>query len=59
MNDSVIMCDEVIDTDAESKDGAKSYNETNFNEGKTTCKTPISFLFSCIFNNYYSIIDRC
>ena len=44
MDDSVIMCDEVIDTDAESKDRAKSYNETNFNEGKTTCKTQVVFL---------------
>ena len=39
------MCDEVIDMGAESKGGAKSYNETNFNEGKTTCKTPIFFCF--------------
>ena len=46
MDDSAIICDKVIDSDAEgdaeakSKDEAKSYNKTNFNEKKTaTCKT--------------------
>ena len=46
MDDSAIMCDEVIqsydeDMDAEAKlnDEAKSYDETNFNEKKATCKT--------------------
>ena len=39
MDDSVIMCDEVIDAKAKSNDEAKSYNETNFNEKKATCKT--------------------
>ena len=33
MDDSVIICDEVIDTDAESN------FKTNFNEKKATCKT--------------------
>ena len=39
MDDSVIICDEVIDAEAKSNDEAKSYDETNFNEDKTTCKT--------------------
>ena len=55
MDDSTIICDEVI----------KSYDEeiktirTNFNEKKVTCKTQFFLYFTCIFINYYSIIDRC
>ena len=56
MNDSVIKCDEIIesyhedvDADAESKDKAKSYDEiktivTNFNEKKATCETQNFYL---------------
>ena len=46
MDDSAIICDEVIesydeDADAEAKlnDEAKSYDEINFNEKKVICKT--------------------
>ena len=42
MNDSAIVCDEVIYADAKSNVEAKSYDEetkTNFNENKATCKT--------------------
>ena len=44
MDDSLIMCDEIIDANAEAKpnDESKSNNEetkTNFNEKKATCKT--------------------
>ena len=39
MDDLAIICDEV-DADAEAKlnDEAKSYDETNINEKKATCK---------------------
>ena len=52
MVDPAITCDEII----------KSYNEetktilTNFNEKKATCKRQF-FYFTCIFINYYNIID--
>ena len=51
MDDSSIICNEVI----ESNRKAKSYDETNFNEKKTTCL----LYFTCIFINYYSIVDSC
>ena len=35
---------------------AKSYNETNFNETKATCKIQNILCFTHIFINYYSII---
>ena len=37
MDDSAIMCDEVIESYKEDAE-AKSYDKTNFNEKKTTCK---------------------
>ena len=40
MDDSAIMCNEVI----QSYDEAKSYDETNFNEKKTTFKTQKSYI---------------
>ena len=43
MDDLAIICDEIMDgdTDAEAKlnNEAKSYDKTNFNEKKATCKT--------------------
>ena len=49
MDDSAILCDEVLDADADAKtksndeaksnDKAKSYGKTNFNEKKTIYKT--------------------
>ena len=48
MDDSAIMCDEIIESYTE---------ETNFNEKKVACKTLL--YFSCIFINYYSIIASC
>ena len=41
MDDSAIICDEVIDSDADHKsnDEAKSNDETNLNKKKTTGKT--------------------
>ena len=50
MSDSAIMCDEIIQSYDEDADAeAKSYDETktiptNFNEKKTTCKTPNSYI---------------
>ena len=46
MDDSVIMCDEVIEKAV----------PTNFNEKKATCK---KIYFTCNFINYYNIIDSC
>ena len=52
-DDSTIICDEVI----------RSYDEkvktipTNFNGKKVTFKTQKSLYFTCIFINYYNIID--
>ena len=49
MDDSAVICDEVIDADAESSDAKlsqedakispKDDDKTNFNEKKATCKT--------------------
>ena len=38
MDNSAIMCDEVIESYDENAE-AKSYNETNLNKKKATCKT--------------------
>ena len=42
MDDSMVICDEVIDADtdveAKSNNEAKSYDQTNFNGKKETCK---------------------
>ena len=59
MNDSAIVCDEIIDADAEAKlnDEANSNDEetkTNFNEKKATIKDKIPIFH---FINYYNIID--
>ena len=35
MDDSAIMCDEIIDAEAKSNDEAKSNNKANSNNGKT------------------------
>ena len=63
MDNLVTICDEVIDVDADaeakSNDEAKSNNETNFNEKNITCKNTKFLYFTCIFINYYSIIDSC
>ena len=59
---SIIICDEIIDAEAKSNDRAKSNDEetktipTNFNEKNITCNIQN---FTCIFINYYSIIDSC
>ena len=37
MDDSAIICEEVIDAD--TNDEANSYYKTNFNKKKATCKT--------------------
>ena len=61
MNDSAIICDEVIDTDEESNDAKlspKDDNETNFN-GKSNLQNSKFLYFTCIFINYYSIINSC
>ena len=72
MDDSVIICDEVIDADAklslkESKLRLKDNNNedeiktipTNFNEKKVTCKTQKFLYFTCLFINYHYIINSC
>ena len=58
MHDSVIMCDETIELYNEDAK-ANSYDETFFNEKRATCKTKKFLYFTCIFVNYYSIIDSC
>ena len=53
MDDSLIMYDEIIDTEA------KSYGkETNFN-GKSSLQNRKFLYFTCLFINYWSIIDSC
>ena len=47
MDDSVITCDEITDVE-----------ETNFNE-KYNLKNIKFLYFTCIFINYYCIIDSC
>ena len=47
---SVITCDEIIEE-------TKSIL-TNFNEKKMACKTK-HFCLTCLFLNYYGIIDSC
>ena len=61
MDDSAIICDEVIDADAdaEANDEETKIILTNFNEKKATCKTQKRLCFTCIFINYCSIIDSC
>ena len=50
MDDSVITCDEVIE----------SYDkETNFNENKGNCKTQNFYILLEFFFNYHCIIDNC
>ena len=39
MDNSTIICDEVIDIYAKLNDEAKSNNKTDFNQKKATCKT--------------------
>ena len=53
MNDSTIICDEVTD----SYDEEIKTIQTNFNKKKVTCKLQRFYIFTCIFINYYSIID--
>ena len=52
MGDSAIMCDEIIesydedlDTKARSNNEAKSYDETNFDGNRATCKTQNSYIY--------------
>ena len=61
MDDSAILCDEVLKSYGEGVE-AKSYYETetiptNFNEKKATCI--MQNVYICIFNNYYNIIESC
>ena len=53
MNDSLIMCDEIIDVEAKSYD-----KETNFN-GNGSLQNKKFLYFTCLFVNYCSIIDSC
>ena len=59
MDGSSIVCDEVVDSDPQGKsnDETKTVSK-NFNEKKENCKTQ-NLYFTCIFINYYSIIDNC
>ena len=53
MDDSTIICDKIIESyDEEIKTIPK-----NFNEKKVTYKTQSFYIFTCIFINYYSVID--
>ena len=57
MNDSAITCDEI--TESYNEDAkARSHDEPNFNEKKQPAKRK-TFIFTCIFINYYSIVDSC
>ena len=62
MDDSAIICDEVIDVDADaeakSNEEAKSNDETNFNK-KNNVQNVKFMYFTCIFINYYHNIDSC
>ena len=55
IDDSAIVCDEVIDVEARSNDDETV--PTNFNEEKEACKT--HFYIWLAFINYYNIIDSC
>ena len=56
MDDSAIMCDEVI----QSYDKETKTVPTNFNEKKKKNLWNAELLyFTCIFIKYYSIIDSC
>ena len=63
MDDSAIICDEVIDEERAKKQRANNEETktilTNFNEKKANCKNTAFLYFTCIFINYYSIIDSC
>ena len=54
-DDSAIICDEII----ESYDEETKTIPANFHEKKVTLKTQNFLYFTCIFINYYSIIDSC
>ena len=48
MDNSAIMCDKIKDSFDEERDAkAESYDETNFNEKKTTCK----------MRNFYILVE--
>ena len=53
MDDSAIMCDEIIEADAE----AKSYDEETKNIPKN--KNRKLLYFTCLFIYYNCIIDSC
>ena len=55
MDISVIICEEIV----ESYDEETKTIQTNFNEKKATFKMQTFFFSTCIFTNYYSIIDSC
>ena len=55
MDDSEIMCDEVIDADVE----AKSNDEAKPNNEETKTENTKLLYFDCFFINYYSVIDHC
>ena len=53
MADSAIICDEVIDADAESNDAKlslKDDDKTNFNEKKATCKMQNFYILLAFFS---------
>ena len=53
MDDSTIGCDEVI----ESNNKETKTISTKFNENKAICEVQNIYFYTCIFINYYSIID--
>ena len=59
MDDSVIMCDEIIDTKANSYDKETKAIAKNFNKKKSSLENTRFLYFTCIFINYYSIIGSC
>ena len=63
MDDSAIICDEVIDADVKlnlkDDDDETKTIPLNFNEKKATCIKQKFLYFTCIYVNYYSIIDSC
>ena len=45
LDNSAIMCDEIIDADMESNNKETKTFPTNFNEKKLACKTQNSYIF--------------
>ena len=55
MDDSIITCDEVID----SYDEETKAIPTNLHEKKATWKTQNSYILLAFFSNFYSILHSC